>query len=216
MTVVSKFLFDTEFESDIDAGNASDRENAKPQTFSVEELELAKQEAFAAGAVAGREEAERQTARLLADALATVSTGLDRILAEADAQHAARQRVAIAAVTEIARRLLPSLCKREALSEIEALVGECLARLTDEPRLVIRVNDQLLDPMRQRLDGLAGATGFAGRIILLADSSLQPTDARVEWADGGAERNVQSVWHEIEGAIQRFVQDGSGVPGVIR
>ncbi len=216
MTVVSKFLFDTEFDSDIDVADAPDPENEKPPTFSVEELELAKQEAFAAGVAAGREEAERQTARLLADALATVSAGLDRIFSEVDAQHAARQRSAIATAAEIARRLLPALCRREALSEIEALVSECLARLTDEPRLVIRVNDQLLDPMRQRLDGLIGATGFAGRIILLADNSLQLTDTRVEWADGGAERNVQAIWQEIDAAIQRFVQDGSGVPGAIR
>jgi hypothetical protein len=33
-------------------------------------------------------------------------------------------------------------------------------------------------------------------------------DAKVEWADGGVERNTQLVWQEIGDIIERFVAAG--------
>jgi flagellar assembly protein FliH len=127
------------------------------------------------------------------------------------AQHDAQTREAVAAATEIARRLLPSLAKREAIAEVEALVRECLTRLHDEPRLVVRVADELLDPVRQHMDQLTAAAGYTGRVILFADPAIKSGDARVEWADGGAERDSAAIWRDIDSAIQRFVE-GGGMP----
>jgi flagellar assembly protein FliH len=128
------------------------------------------------------------------------------------AQNETQTRAAITAAAEITRRLLPSLGKREAIGEVEALIRECLARLHEEPRLVVRVADELLDPVRQRIDQLTAAAGYTGRIILFADPALTSGDARVEWADGGAERDSAALWREIDSAIQRFVEGGAGAP----
>ena len=134
----------------------------------------------------------------------------------AASRHEAETREAVKAAAEIVRRLLPALGKREAVNEVETLISDCLSRLHDEPRLVVRVSDDLMDPIRQRIDALAGASGFAGRTILLADAALKSGDARVEWADGGVDRDVGAIWREIEGAIQRFVEDGAGAPASTR
>ena len=76
---------------------------------------------------------------------------------------------------------------------------------SDEPRIVVRVNDSLLDTLRERLDGIAAGAGFAGRLVLLADPALSPGDARIEGADGGVERTPGAVQAEISAAVDRYL-----------
>ena len=48
---------------------------------------------------------------------------------------------------------------------------------------------------------LAASTGFPGKLVILGDESLAGSDCRVEWADGGAERDTARTWQEIEAAV---------------
>jgi len=207
MVAISKFLFDNDFSAGDEAARLAPRPDAR--RFSGVELEQAKAAAHAEGVAAGRAAAEQEIARRIADACAAVGTRVGELMAAQAAQHEAHTREAVAAATEIARRLLPSLAKREAIGEVEALVRECLTRLHDEPRLVVRVADELLDPVRQRMDQVTAAAGYTGRVILFADPAIKPGDARVEWADGGAERDSAAIWRDIDSAIQRFVEGGA-------
>lgn len=215
MVAISKFLFDTDF--DASEGGAA-RAAPKPESrkYTASEVEAARAAGHAAGHSAGRAEAEQEAARRTADALDVVGKRLGEMLTEATRRHQSETREAVQIAAEIVRRLLPALGKRETMNEVEALIADCLSRLHDEPRLVVRVADDLLEPVRQRIDVLAAASGFSGRTILLADGALKPGDARVEWADGGVDRDVSAVWREVDGAIQRFVEDGSGAPASLR
>src|SRR5690606_38658722 len=181
MAAVSKFLFDTEIDADDGATAPPSRPDMR--RYTAAEMEAASSAARAAGHAAGRAEAEAEIGRRTSESLQVIGSRLGEVLAEGAARHEAQLREAVTAATEIVRRLLPALGRREAMAEIEALIAECLARLHDEPRLVIRVADELLDPVRERIDRLAATTGFSGRVILLAEGSLRPGDARVEWAD---------------------------------
>jgi flagellar assembly protein FliH len=217
MAAISKFLFDTDFDAGGDplaARPASPR--ADTRRYTGAEVEAAKASAHAEGVAAGRAMAEQEIGRKIAEVLSAVGTQLGAVMAEAAKTHESRTREAVTAASEIVRKLLPALGKREAMAEIEALITDCLARLHDEPRLVVRVSDELLDEVRQRIDQLSGAAAFSGRVILLADNALKPGDARIEWADGGADRDTGALWREIEGAIQRFVEGGSGAPDADR
>jgi hypothetical protein len=40
---------------------------------------------------------------------------------------------------------------------------------------------------------------------VLSDKSLGPSDVKVEWGDGGAERCVQRAWSDLEATVQRVV-----------
>jgi flagellar assembly protein FliH len=210
MVAISKFLFDTDFA----AGDEASRLAPRPDTrrFSAVELEAAKAASHAEGVAAGRAAAEQEIARRVADACAAVGARIGELMKAVAARHEAQTREAVAAAAEIVRRLLPALGKREAISEVEALIRDCLTRLHDEPRLVVRVADELLDPVRQRVDQLSAEAGYTGRVILFADPALKSGDARVEWADGGAERDSTAIWRDIDGAIQRFVEGGAGAP----
>ena len=226
MNASHKYLFETSFDPEDIRKAAEQRTRAAKQaaeaeaaaksvakepprpaepTFSKADLEAARAQGHEAGEQAGQAAAAASAQQRLADTLAEVS----RQLAPMIEQQALNQETMVEQSIEIAlaitRKVLPELARRKGLTEIEALVRECLQDLSEEPRVVIRVADDLLDLMRARVDPLAASLGFPGSIVLLAERSLGPADCRVEWADGGAERLTDQVWHDIETSVARFL-----------
>ena len=62
---------------------------------------------------------------------------------------------------------------------------------------------RLLD---ERVDALTAQSGFGGKLLLVPDDSLAVTDCRVDWAEGSAERNQESLAREVDQAVQRYIQ----------
>ena len=50
---------------------------------------------------------------------------------------------------------------------------------------------------------LSAQSGYEGKIVLIAEEALLPGDARVEWADGGAERDSARLWRQIDEIVAR-------------
>lgn len=210
MATITKFLFDTAFDTDIAAPRPA---GAPAQSGRVlmtrDEFEAAKTKAYAEGRQAGEAKAAAETAALLAAATQSLATNAGKLLSECSRNHDERTRDAVAIALSAVRRLMPGLIARDGTGEIESLMRECLERLQEEPRVVVRVHDDLLDALRERLDRIAALGGFAGRLVLLADPSLGPQDARIEWADGGVERSPAATQAEITAAIDRFLNSPS-------
>jgi flagellar assembly protein FliH len=204
-----KFLFDTSFDTEQSAktkaaaaAQAAVEEPPVP-TFSEDELETARRAAFAEGQAAGLAEAEASHAKRLAlavEALPPLFAQLAQgIAAEADE----RRRETLDAALTVVRKLFPQLARSHGLEEAHAVIAQCLERLRDEPRVVIRCADDDLDALRERVEESAAKGGYEGKLVFLADERLAPGDLRVEWADGGAERDQASLWKEIDAVIAR-------------
>ncbi len=205
MIMSDKFLFDTSFEpEDMGASVMPGQKPAKPK-FGEEDLEKARAEGFAAGMESGRQEAMQSTEQQISQALSAI-TGQLTGLSQAQVQASERQtRGAVEAALTVLRKMFPRLADRHGLAEIESVVCDCLERLRTEPRIVIRIADSLLDQVEQRVSQLAVRAGFDGKIIFLSQEGLHPGDIRVEWADGGAERDSDRLWHEIDQIITRTI-----------
>ena len=203
MAAISKFLFETSFEAQR-AGEAPPPPVRR--SFKPAELETARQQAHAQGLEAGHAEALAAVEARAADALAAIAGKLGAFAQSASAAEDARTHEMVAAMGTIARKLMPGLAERHGLAEIETLLLECLGRLHDEPRIVVRVSDETLDVLKDRLDALAAGIGFTGRIIAIADPAVAAGDARIEWADGGAERDSARAWADIDAQIARFIE----------
>lgn len=202
MPAISKFLFETSFE----AQRPGDAPPPRPrQSYPAAEVEGLREAAHADGVAAGIAQAMASIEAAAADTLANIGGRLEALTATVTAQENARTRELVGALGVIAKKLVPGLIERHGLAEIETLLGECLARLHDEPRIVVRVADATLDALRPRLDALAASIGFTGRIIAIGDPALPAGDARIEWADGGAERDSARAWADIDSHIARFL-----------
>ena len=203
MQATQKYQFDISFDHGADAAEAAATPAAAAHIrHNAADLVAARDQGFAAGAAAGAAEARATIEQATADGLAAIAARL-KALHDLHAETAERSvHGAVAAAIAIVRKLRPELARRHELVEIEALLSRTLETLREEPRVVVRVADGLLDPLRDRLDDMARATGFEGRLVLLADAAITPGDCRIEWADGGVERDTASLWRAIETAWQ--------------
>jgi flagellar assembly protein FliH len=207
MSNATKFLFGTSFDP-----AKADPDVPPPPTFSEAELAAAREAGFQEGHAAGHAAMAQSVEQAAATALAAISSQL----AAMNGNFAEIRDTAIASGVEVVaaavRKLTPALAKRNGLVEIENLVRDSLHSLYDEPRVVIRAHDSVIEALQERIDGLAAAAGFTGKIVLFGDDQLSDTDCRVEWADGGAERNLEELWRRIDAAIERVTDGISAAP----
>lgn len=205
MNAPRKFLFETTFEPAEAARATRPAAKAPVKTFTEEEVAKARDDGFAAGKETGQKAAEELIERDVARALENLTQQLTRLGTAQSEGVERRGREAIEAALAVIRKLFPSLAETHGMAEIEAIVSECLARLRGEPRVVIRVADALLDAVNERVAALAANAGFDGKIVLIAQDDLQAGDVRVEWADGGAERDSGTLWREIDAIVARTI-----------
>jgi flagellar assembly protein FliH len=195
-----KFLFDVSFDLP-DPPDGAPRP-AEP-VFSQAELDAARGEGYALGRTAALAEAAAATEARMAEALEALRHGIEQLSAAHDEMCRATERAALELVREVLRQAVPALCRKEAFPELEALVARCFAEALTEPRVVIRVNDALFDMMQSRIGALSQTNGFTGKVVLLADETLSLVGGRIEWADGGAERDPLRLMNEIDASLAR-------------
>jgi len=212
MNAPQKFLFDTSFELEEGIAGPAGRGTDAPAepSYSGADLEAARHESFAQGREAGLEAARAETEARIQRSLDALEAGLKGLAESAGTAATEQEQSMLRLNVAMLRRLFPRLMVEHGLAEIEAVVRDCLHRLRDEPRLVVRVADSLLDEIEKRVCALAARAGFEGRIVFLAQDDLEPGDVLVEWADGGAERNGEALWNEMELALSRVLGASAG------
>lgn len=198
MTSIKKFNFDTSFNP---GSEGTDSRGAR--SYTADDLAIAEEAAREQGRLAGIAETRATIEHTTAVALSRIGEqlqALGRTIEEIRYESASHAlKIAVAVV----RKVLPDLAQRNGLAEIEALVRECLNTFYDEPRVVVRLHDKMLDPLREQIDEIAAGCGFNGKIVLFGDEHLAETDCRIEWADGGAERNLTGLYQEIGQVIEK-------------
>lgn len=205
MASKAKYLFDMPFDGTKPRVERSYAPKAPPPKFSAEELEAAKLAAYAEGEVAGRNAAYGEHQQNIEQALQAIAGILGKIAnAEERSRIAARKEATELAAT-IARKLAGRLIARQPQDEIEALVLRCMDDMRDEPRLVVRAAESVVQLLDQRVDQLVAQSGFGGKVVLVPDDTMAPTDCRIDWADGSAERHQAALEQEVDQAVERYV-----------
>lgn len=199
MTEPVKFTFDQAFD-----GGAKSRYDLELERIQQESIR-SQQEMHVKGQEAGRQEA-------LEGIEAATNTAMDQLVQSAQQlfqqEHHLRSSMKqemVQLAYAIASKLSPALLQQHPLAEIEALIEDCMATAFKEPRLVVRVAESITESIGGHIDKMKAATNFQGDVVLIGEAGLGPHDCRVEWPDGGTERNQADIQREIENAVQRFV-----------
>jgi len=176
-------------------------------TFSEEELAAACEEARRQGEQEGHRrgmaEGQQRLEAQVAAALSTISAQLTLAVRAATEAPVEITQAATDLALAILRKMHPALSAKRGLDEVEGVLAACLDQLKNEPRLVAYVPNHLLDPLNERVASISAARGFEGRIVLIGDPDLADSDCRIEWADGGLERDTRRLWSDIEAALDR-------------
>lgn len=216
MASAMKFLFENSFDmAERPAGQGAVSKAPPPRLFTEEDLVAARDEGYldgkAAGEAAGRAAALASIEQASAKALAAIGVQLSDAGQQVERIRAQTVEDSLKVVSAAIHKVVPELARRNALNEIERLIRDCLQAIYDEPRVVVRGHDRVITALQTRIDSMAASCGFHGKVVLFADEQLNEHDCRVEWADGGAERNLGDMWKQIDAALERMT-DGGAAP----
>jgi len=197
MKAAAKFLFDEDFAS-----------GEKP-TITVIEAERrradAESVAYRRGFAAGQAQAQGDASERTAAALAVIADGLARIERALSGIEARLETEAVDVAVAVGSKLASELIAREPFSEIGALAAECFRQLVATPHVAVRIGPDIYDEAKHKLEEIAALHGFQGRLSVLADAGLLAGDCRIEWAEGGVDRDRTAALAAIDDMVGRYV-----------
>jgi flagellar assembly protein FliH len=200
MGAPAKFLFDQDFSVPDKA-----RERAVSTKEIAEQIAAAEARGYRAGFGAAQHEAKMESDRRSALALEEIGTAIRTIASRFSGIEARMETEAVDVAVSVARKLCSKLVAGEPLAEVAALVSDCFRHLVSTPHLVVRINDQLYDAARERIEAMAKQSGFQGRLVILAEPEIQTGDCRIEWADGGVVLERAAIEAKINELVGRYM-----------
>ncbi len=147
MAAPAKFLFDTDF-----AAPDKARERAATAAEIAQKIAEAEARAYRAGYEAAQHEARVESDRRSALALEEIGITIRGIATRFSGIEARMETEAVDVAVAVARKLCSELIAREPLGEITALVSDCFSHLVATPHLVVRINDQLYEAAREKIE----------------------------------------------------------------
>ena len=197
MKAAAKFLFDEDFAS------------GERPTMTLVEAERrradAESVAYRSGFAAGQAQAQGEATERVAAALAIIADGLARIERALCGIEARLETEAVDVAVAVGSKLATDLIAREPFAEIGALAAECFRQLVATPHVAVRIGPDIYDEAKHKLEELANLHGFQGRLSVLSDANLRAGDCRIEWAEGGVDRDRTTALAAIDDVVARYV-----------
>ncbi len=200
MAAAAKFLFDLDF-----APGAAQAEKPVPPAEHALKLAEAESRGFKDGYATGERDAVAEAERRKAAAFEQIGDALGRMVRGLDAIETRLETETVEVAVAVGRRLAPELIAEQPLAEIAALATECFRQLHAAPHVVVRVAEALHEAARERLEEIARMRGFEGRMIVMGEPALALGDCRIEWADGGINRDRSAIDAAIGEAVGRYI-----------
>jgi flagellar assembly protein FliH len=205
MNAPTKFLFDIDF-----AGGA-DRKPSVPLAEHAQKLADAEAAAFRRGYGEAQADAKVESDRRIAGALERIASGIAEAGTTLSAIETRLECEAVEVAVAVARKLAPALIAREPFAEIAALASDCFRQLVAAPHIVVRIHDALYATARDKLEQIVRGRGYDGRLVVLAEPDIAPGDCRIEWADGGVNRDSAAAAAAIDAAVVAYLSARRGL-----
>ena len=215
MSASEKFMFDLTFDNEVEVPLKSQKPDEiaaveeEPEiivpTFSEEEVEIARQQGFEAGK---KEGLAATTEVLIRQINETLLKADEKLLAAFQTQDSVNQELSRAAhslAMGICKKMMPAMAKQHSFDEVEKVIEEVFAKVIEEPRITLSVHSDIADAVEVRVSELAKGKGYEGRFFVRADEALEASDCRIDWANGGSERNTQELWANITTILDRNI-----------
>jgi flagellar assembly protein FliH len=217
MTGIQKFLFDHSFDTDtLDTVeelveiDVEEIEETLP-TFSEEELRSARDEAFTKGKEQGIKEEAAERKQSLLGAMERLEEQFNNLFKSQEEAATSNLNNAILVATTICRKIFPALNERGALEEVEHMVVETIEKTLEEPKVSICIHPDLEPLLKEHINSLSKKANYKAEIKIIPTEDISLGDCRVEWECGGAQRNTENLWQEIDEIVKRNLQETTAI-----
>lgn len=201
-----RFEFATVFSED---GEILRTREGPRKAFTPDEVQAAKDAAFAEGEASVRAKAEQSATALLAQIADNARTLTQSLSAEAAQLRQEAVDLGLAAARVAGGHAL-------AAYPVEAVTGffnEIATHLRTTARLQIRVSEGALEEVRSQIEAMAGAQGLEAAIEVRADQDAKPGDCTVAWEGGAILRRQDDAHEALREAAQRWLQANTSAAG---
>jgi flagellar assembly protein FliH len=200
MAAAAKYMFDQDF-------SAVAQVTAPAVAAAEHEAALAAAEArgLHAGMNAAEAQARTEAERRLALAFERIAGGVEQLRASLERVEGKFEAEAVEVALAVGRKLAADLIAKEPFAEICALADQCFREMISAPHIVVRVSTDLYSDAKQRLEDIARARGFEGRLVVMSEGEIAAGDCRIEWADGGLKRDRAMTEAAIAEAVGRYI-----------
>ncbi len=220
---LEKFMFDRSF--DIGGDNPTEavveespEVEAEPEvvvpTFSEEELEAAKQEAFNKGKEEALSESATAIENQIVETTKSISEKLDSLII---GQLTANKDIfsdAIKVSHAVTKKAFPMTTTEQGSTEIENVIRQVLVQVLEEPRVEVHVHPTIQSLLQERVEKVSADTHYDGRLYITADENVAEGDCEIKWSNGGAERNLDDLISQADAIIEANLSslEGGYVP----
>jgi flagellar assembly protein FliH len=176
--------------------------------YSQNQLDAALADAKNDGMTTATEAAHENADAVANQVLAQIQEHFTRLGTFQDSVVTAIHAEAVELALLVGQKFARSLMSKEPASEVEALVLDILQQHSETggaPRITIRVHPVIAPDITARIETLKNNVAFVGEVSVLPSEGLGPTDCAVEWADGGAVRDLGQLENEVTEAVQRYL-----------
>ena len=171
-------------------------------TFNEEEVAQKVQEAESQAYQKGFSEGKQTEEAASGQLLQKIEENLGLLISKQEEMRSAMteefRKMALSIVTE----LVPSLQNEQAEPLIKKFLEDNFKNFSQESKLSFYFNSAVIAQAQQILANLARKYDFEGKITLHKDDSLGKSDCRVEWENGGVERNSSGLQAEVKELLE--------------
>ncbi len=201
------YLFDThKFDSDVELHEnlsleVEEEEVFVAPTYSQEELNQAKDEAYKQGKAEGFRESEEGYTGQIQNLTKTLNHNLANLLQAEELRKEQFKSETLKSVVALFENAFPMLKEKHGLGEIEGIIEDVLAEHLGESKITIHVAPEYSESIDTFIKSKFQAD--ENTLEVIADKEIAKDDARITWENGGAIRDTKV----FEDKIKRFLQD---------
>ena len=104
-------------------------------------------------------------------------------------------------IVMVARKVAGDALKEHGASAVTELVGRCLPVIYSKPSVTIDLEPGMLAAVEPLLRKQLAQGGFDGDVEFRSVEGMEPTDVRIDWGPGAAQRSTAAIWGEIEALL---------------
>ena len=176
-------------------------------SYSKEELDaavkMAEEKAYEQGRTEAIGEEDKKRDLLLED----ISRQLTDIFAGLDKKATEVENSALQFAIELVRKILPTLEKERAEVEVKNFMAQNFANFAGQETLSFAFNPATVTLVADSIGKLAEQNDFEGKIAVHKGDTLGPSDCRIEWKNGGVERNVSETLNKVKELLDNNTQE---------
>ncbi len=167
-------------------------------SYSQEELDAEVRKAEDKGYERGLRQAEDEAEKRHEALMNEMSGKLSVMLADMAKENDEREAEAIQLALALVKKLLPSLEEKQAEAEVQKFLSDNFPNFRREAYLSFSFNPQTVGAAAKIIAKLAEKNDFEGKISVHKDENLGVSDCRIEWENGGVEKNDSKMLEKAE------------------